>query len=68
MEKKVLNENEQKIINEAKNMAFKQQLIEGFQNGHFMTSDVFCQRLEKLKASSMEKHKMRYGNNKRYYT
>ena len=61
MEKKVLNETEQKILNEVKDTEFKKILIEGFLNGEFMTSDEFCQRLEMLKASLIKKHKMLYG-------
>ena len=62
MKKNILNENEQKIIDEVKDNRFKDQLTEGFQNGTFMTADDFCQRLETLKNSLINKHKMRYGN------
>ena len=62
MKKNILNENEQKIIDEVKDNRFKDQLTEGFQNGTFMAADDFCQRLETLKTSLINKHKMRYGN------
>ncbi|MCF0213802.1 MAG: hypothetical protein HUK13_05775 [Muribaculaceae bacterium] len=62
MNKKVLNENEQKIINEVKDVEFRNYLIEGFKNGSFMTSEEFCEKLETLKASLISKYKMRYGN------
>ena len=62
MKKNILNENEQKIIDEVKDNRFKDQLTEGFQNGTFMTADDCCQRLETLKTSLINKHKMRYGN------
>lgn len=55
MGKKVLNENEQKIIDEVKDVKFKTYLMEGFLNGDFMTSDEFCQRLENLKTSLIKK-------------
>ena len=61
MKKNILNENEQKIMDEVKDNRFKDQLTEGFQNGTFMTADDFCQRLEPLKTSLIYKHKMRYG-------
>ena len=62
MKKNILNENEQKIIDEVKDNRFKDQLTEGFQNGTFMTADDFFQILETLKTSLINKHKMRYGN------
>ena len=62
MKKNILNENEQKIMDEVKGNRFKDQLTEGFQNGTYMTADDFCQRLETLKTSLINKHKMRYGN------
>ena len=62
MTKKILNENEQKIINEVKDAEFKKQLTEGFQNGSYMTVQEFCNRLETLKTSLIKKHNMRYGN------
>ena len=62
MKEKVLNENEQTIIEEVKDNEFREQLTEGFQNGTFMTADEFCQKLEILKTSLINKHKMRYGN------
>ena len=52
MAKKILNENEQKIINEVKDAEFKKQLTEGFQNGSYMTVQEFCNRLETLKTWS----------------
>ena len=62
MKKNILNENEQKIIDEVKDNRFKDQLTEGFQNGTYMTADDFCFFLETLKTSLINKHKMRYGN------
>lgn len=59
---KILNENEQKIIEEVKDEEFKEKLTEGFQTGTFMTADEFCKKLEMLKTSLINKHKMRYGN------
>ena len=58
----VMKKEEKQIINEVKNIEFKKQLTEGFQNGDFMTADEFCQRLEMLKASLIKKQKMVYGN------
>ena len=52
----------EQIINEVKEIGFKKQLTEGFQNGTYMTTDEFCQHLEILKASLIKKHKMRYVN------
>ena len=63
MAKKTLNEIEQKIINEVKDIEFKAKLTEGSQNGQFMTREEFCQRLEKLKTSLLQKYRMRHGNN-----
>ena len=62
MNKKSLNETEQKIINEVKDVEFRNYLAEGFQNGSFMTSEEFCKRLETLKASLINKYKMRHGS------
>ena len=64
--KKILNENEQKIIEEVKDNELKEQLTEGFQNGTFMTVNEFCEKLETLKTSLINKHKMRYGNDNSY--
>ncbi len=58
MAKNLLNENVQKIINEVKDPQFRKHLTEGFQNGSFMTTDEFCQKLETLKNSLINKHKM----------
>jgi len=62
MKKNVLSENEQRIINEVKDSEFKEILTEGFKNGTFMTADMFCQKLETLKTSLINKHKLKYGN------
>jgi hypothetical protein len=62
MKKTILNENEQKIINEAKDPKFKELLTEGFKRGTIMTADEFCRKLEMLKTSLIKKHKMRDGN------
>lgn len=62
MKKNVLSENEQRIINEVKDSEFKEILTKGFKNGTFMTADMFCKKLETLKTSLINKHKMKYGN------
>lgn len=64
MAKNSLSESEQKIINEVRDLNFREQLAEGFQNGTLMTSDEFCQRLETFKSLLMKKYQMRYGNNR----
>ena len=48
MKKKILNENEQKIITEIKDTEFREKLSDGFKNGSFMTTEEFCQKLETL--------------------
>lgn len=53
-----------RVINEVRDLNFREQLAEGFQNGTLMTSDEFCQRLEALKSLLMKKYQMRYGNNR----
>lgn len=60
--KVVLNESEQKIIDGIRENEFKEQLTEGFQKGTFMTVDDFCQRLEIMKTALINKYKMIHGN------
>ena len=57
MKKKILNENEQKIITEIKDTEFREKLSDGFKNGSFMTTEEFCQKLETLKISLINKYK-----------
>ena len=61
MKKKILNENEQKIITEIKDTEFREKLSDGFKNGSFMTTEEFCQKLETLKISLINKYKVRNG-------
>lgn len=56
MRKIVLNESEQKITNGVKDEEFKAYLTEGFLSGDFMTTEEFCQKLETLKTSLINKH------------
>lgn len=59
--KNILNENEQKLIDEVKDNELRAQLIDGFQNGTYMTVNDFCQRLEELKTSLTKRNQRRYS-------
>ena len=61
MGKKILSESETKIIKSEKDEDMKQKLMEGFISNQFMTLEDFCNKLEDLKASLIEKHKKKYG-------
>ena len=57
MKKKILNENEQKKITEIKDTEFREKHSDGFKKGSFMTTEEFCQKLETLKISLINKYK-----------
>lgn len=61
MKKMALTENETKVIKLITDGDIKQHLLEGFMTNQFMTVEDFCDKLEVLKASLIEKHKIKYG-------
>lgn len=62
MEKDQLNDDEQKIINDIKDIEFREKLQDGFQRGSFMTANEFCQKLETLKNALINRHEVSNGN------
>lgn len=58
---KDLSEEQQNVINEIKDVEFRERLAEGFKNGTYMTVDEFCQRLDTLKTSHINKRNMKNG-------
>lgn len=51
MAKERMTDAEQRIVDNIKDIPFKNLLTEGFLNGEYMTSDEFLEKLETLKES-----------------